>query len=286
MAEQSDHKLCAAFSPRKLPVSRIRYGGMTDLNQGPTLLEDRRMRNGEPRPVAQVLGPSKSFQERQEALLLKQGRGNATPATRKAVAMENEELDEGRSTGGSVASRAPSHHPSVQSSVGLSEATLGAGDDTAYWDFQHRQVEKKDLGHKCHECKDAFRKLGAALTERRGGRVSMRYHGECFSGFADPRSQARSSHHEGKLRGTQLEAAPVQMTTKMRTAKHFEAGGRVASSLGGKFGTLMSMGHNSFGSKSSKGKVHVPQRAPGDLTEDQLALHEAQLKAIAEETAQ
>jgi len=25
------------------------------------------MRNGEPRPVAQVLGPSKSFQERQEA---------------------------------------------------------------------------------------------------------------------------------------------------------------------------------------------------------------------------
>ncbi|CAE7461671.1 unnamed protein product, partial [Symbiodinium natans] len=60
-------------------------------------------------------------------------------------------------------------------------------------------------------------------------------------------------------------------------------GGRVAAGIGGKFGTLMSMGHNSFGSKSSKGQVHVPQRAPGDLTEEQLAAHNEQLEAIAED---
>jgi len=199
--------------------------------------------------------------------------------------MGEEETDQdGVSERGSVASKAPSFHPSVgQSSVGLSESTIGAGDDTAYWDFQHRKVEKKDLGHKCFECKEAFRSIGAALTERRGGRVSMRYHGECFSGFADPRSQARSSHHEGRLAGSQLEAAPVGTTSKMRTAKHFDQGGRVAAGIGGKFGTLMSMGHNSFGSKSSKGQVHVPQRAPGDLTEEQLAAHNEHLEAISED---
>eukprot|EP00913_Durusdinium_trenchii_P003530 g3266.t1 len=232
-----------------------------------------------------------SFRERQEALLAKQGRLNATAASRHAVPMEEAETDDLRSAAGSVASKAPSLHPSVASSMGLSEVTLGAGDDTAYWDFQHRKVEKKDLGHKCFECKETFKSpgdtettrhilgLGGALTERRGGRVSMRYHGECFSGFADPRSQARSSHHEGRLAGSQLQAAPQEkkgeekgrsvlqeVTTKMRTAKHFEQGGRVASSIGGKFGTMMAMGHNSFGSKSSKGKVHLPQRAPGDLT--------------------
>lgn len=224
-----------------------------------------------------------SFRERQEALLAKQGRLNATAASRHAVPMEEAETDDLRSAAGSVASKAPSLHPSVASSMGLSEVTLGAGDDTAYWDFQHRKVEKKDLGHKCFECKETFKSLGGALTERRGGRVSMRYHGECFSGFADPRSQARSSHHEGRLAGSQLQAAPQEVTTKMRTAKHFEQGGRVASSIGGKFGTMMAMGHNSFGSKSSKGKVHLPQRAPGDLTEEQLAAHDAQLEAIDED---
>jgi len=263
----------------------------------PTLLEERR-RGYRPRNESSMssstAASSKSqvstFQERQEALLVKQGRGNATKASRIAVAMEdpqvqsNDERPESSVSVASVASKAPSLHPSVATSIGLSESTLGAGDDTAYWDFQHRKVEKKDLGHKCFECKETFKSLGTALTERRGGRVSMRYHGECFSGFADPRSQARSSHHEGRLRGSQLHAAPQEVTSKMRTAKHFEQGGRVAcGSIGGKFGTMMAMGHNSFGSKSSKGKVHVPQRAPGDLTEEQLAAHERQLQAIDEE---
>lgn len=34
----------------------------------------------------------------------------------------------------------------------------------------------------------------------------------------------RSSHHEGHLAGTQLAAAPVEATVKMRTAAHFDTG--------------------------------------------------------------
>ena len=53
----------------------------------------------------------------------------------------------------------------------------------------------------------------------------MRYHGACFSGFADPRSQASSSHHIGRLAGTQYEAAPTRASGKMRTGTHFDSGG-------------------------------------------------------------
>lgn len=240
-------------------------------------------------PGQKVLGPASSFLERQEALLAKQGRANATRGSRSCAAVADEDPDlpnDQKSILGSIASRAsraPSYHPSVgQSSAGLSETTIGAGDDTAYWDFQHRKIERRDLGHRCHECKKPFQQLGAALSERRGARTSYRYHGECFSGFADPRSQARSSHFEGRLAGTQMEAAPAQATSKMRTTKHFELGGRVAPSVGGKFGALMSMGHNSFGNKSSKGKMHIPQRAPGGFTEEQLAAHNDELKLISE----
>ena len=42
------------------------------------------------------------------------------------------------------------------------------GDDTEYWDFQHREVTKKDLGHTCRECRKPFSKLGEPLTERHG----------------------------------------------------------------------------------------------------------------------
>ena len=52
-------------------------------------------------------------------------------------------------------------------------------------------VEKKDLGHTCRECRRPFTTIGEPLTERRGARISNRYHAECFSGFADPRSQVR-----------------------------------------------------------------------------------------------
>jgi len=104
------------------------------------------------------------------------------------------------------------------------------GDDTGYWDYKHREATRSsealvlalalsialrliravavalaltptrtliptlttrsDLGHNCRECRGPFRAIGEPMTERRGARLTMRYHAECFSGFADPRSQA------------------------------------------------------------------------------------------------
>ena len=39
-----------------------------------------------------------------------------------------------------------------------------------------------------------------------GCNSNRRYHAECFSGFADPRSQSSSSMHTGNLAHTQYEA--------------------------------------------------------------------------------
>ena len=52
-------------------------------------------------------------------------------------------------------------------SSACSESTIGAGDDTAYWDFQHRVVTRTDLGHTCRECRLPFVDLGEPITERR-----------------------------------------------------------------------------------------------------------------------
>jgi hypothetical protein len=232
-----------------------------------------------------MISVSASFLERQEALLVKTGRLNATPSSRSAITagmVDEGEMGDVQSVADSVASRfsrAPSIHPSVSGSMvslGCSETTIGAGDDTGYWDFQHRVCGKEDLGRQCRECKQPFTTLGEPITERRGARISMRYHASCFSGFADPRSQSRSSHHEGRLAGSQMDAAPIgKAGTKMRTSKHFEEAGRVASSVGGKLGSQIAMGHNSFGAKSSKGKLAPePQRGPGGFTAEQLADHE------------
>lgn len=206
-------------------------------------------------------GWSSGFVARQERAAAASGRDNAASSSRVAEAMpaldEDAEWsggdsgDEGagtrdrgaggssaaapeRRTGGgaaSVASRlsyAPSLHPSVAGthvSMALSEVTIGAGDATGYWDFAHRTVEKGDLAHRCRECKQPFTRLGEPLTERRGARLSMRYHAECFSGYADPRSQAGSSHHVGRHAGSQLDAAPsTKAGSKMRTSQHFDSG--------------------------------------------------------------
>ena len=153
---------------------------------------------------------------------------------------------------------------------------IGAGDETAYWDYQHRAVEKQDLGHKCRECRRPFTTIGEPLTERRGARLSMRYHASCFSGFADPRSQLSSSTHVGKLAGTQLEAAPNSKTGKMRTSQHFESGsalrtleldGGARSGGGGtgKTGMGLGMGSNGFGGRSSKGTGAVVE---SDIAQD------------------
>jgi hypothetical protein len=171
---------------------------------------------------------------------------------------EDAELDggDGVSVAGSVLSYAPSLHPSMAGSAvskACSENTIGAGDETGYWDFTHRSVEVNDLGHTCRECKKPFRALGEPLTERRGARTSMRYHAECFSGFADPRSQAGSSHAVGHLAGTQFVAAPTfKAGNKMRAGSHFAAG---ASDKGP---TKLIMGSNDFGARSSKGQGMTP----------------------------
>ena len=210
-----------------------------------------------------VSGRSTGFVARQEQHLARTGRANAVGTSRcKAALLLDEEgpTDDAASTY-SRFSHAPSLHPSMAGSV-VSEAchseTIGAGDETAYWDYSHRTVERHDLGHNCRECRRPFTKIGEPLTERRGARLSMRYHAQCFSGYADPRSQLTSSHHSGKLAGTQLEAAPGSKAGgKMRTSQHFEGGGAARSCQGGggtgKSGMGLGMGSNGFGAKSSRG---------------------------------
>ena len=236
-------------------------------------------------------GPGGGFHARQEALLARQGRTNATSSSRQRAAMPDgaESAVDGGSqddaaSSTTTASRAPSLHPSLAGtaiSMACSDATIGAGDDTEYWDFQHRAVTAKDLGHTCRECRLPFAAIGEPLTERRGARISSRYHAECFSGYADPRSQVGSSHHTGHLAGSQMDAAPARKaTSKMRTGSHFEHGGAVrgggAASMGGKHGAMMSMGSHGFGAASSKGAgTVVAQPGPGGFTAAELEQHTA-----------
>jgi hypothetical protein len=232
------------------------------------------------------------FRKRQELHLLKKGRSNATSTSRHRAPMSESADDGALDDSASAAtgfSAAPSLHPSMHSvamSEACSELTIGAGDATEYWDFQHRAVTKKDLGHTCRECRKPFSRIGDPLTERRGARISSRYHAVCFSGFADPRSQVQSSHHQGKLKGTQLVAAPGEKaTTKMRTGRHFEGGGTIrgihklkpaaggsGGGMGGKHGAAMAIGSHGFGAASSKGKAQLP--SPGGFTQAELHRHE------------
>lgn len=166
------------------------------------------------------------FSTRQNVLLRRKGLVNATPASRRAELTDEQESSEKGFS--STFSHGPSVHPSVRSgyavSIACAESTIGAGDNTKYWDYQHRSAEIRDLGHSCRECRGPFSRLGEPITERRGARTSMRYHANCFSGFADPRSQANSSMHVGNLAGTQMAAAPIDKAgNKMRTVSHFKS---------------------------------------------------------------
>jgi hypothetical protein len=232
-------------------------------------------------------GPDGEFYARQEAHLAKQGRSNATSSSRQRAAMPDslegahEGLLDDAASSTTTASRAPSLHPSLAGtaiSQACSEVTIGAGDDTEYWDFQHRAVTAKDLGHTCRECRLPFITIGEPLTERRGARISTRYHAQCFSGYADPRSQVGSSHHTGRLAGSQMQAAPARKaTSKMRTGSHFEHGGAVrgnTASMGGKHGAMMAMGSHGFGAASSKGAGSVvAESGPGGFTAAELQQH-------------
>eukprot|EP01052_Picozoa_sp_SAG31_P018306 SAG31_NODE_1292_length_8967_cov_2.998985_7_plen_233_part_00 len=97
-----------------------------------------------------------AFFARQERHLEQSGRRlNATASSRRAVPLGDDSLDQlldnhddnASIAASSVASRAPSLHPSVVGSVAsaCSESTIGAGDETEYWDFQHRVVTRADL---------------------------------------------------------------------------------------------------------------------------------------------
>ena len=237
-------------------------------------------------------GPhSEQFQRRQEGALLRKGLSNATASSRVAVDIaqwrddSDEDVNESGSDCKSIGTRttystAPSLHPSVRSaySMGCSETTIGAGDNTSYWDFQHRAATMKDLGHTCRECKEKFTRIGEPLTERRGARTSLRYHAECFSGFADPRSQASSSAHIGALAGTQLKAAPLHKAgSKMRTGSHFTSmSDRHQEGQNKKITALMGGSASGFGAQSSKGKKSVVVQGAtshGGLSVSQLAEH-------------
>jgi hypothetical protein len=137
--------------------------------------------------VSNVQIHSNNFRARSEAALIRRGRANATSSSRVAQPMVYDEdggNDEDMGESGSVASyrsmasQAPSLHPSVMSSysAACSEVTVGAGDETGYWDYRHRVVNIKDLGHKCRECKQPFNKMGSPLTERRGARTRFLSH--------------------------------------------------------------------------------------------------------------
>ena len=256
---------------------------------------------------------SRTFVARQDAHLEKTGRANATNGSRRVADIAMGSMSDSVSIASRV-SIAPSLHPSMAGTV-ISEAchpeTVGAGDDTTYWDYQHRSVAKADLGHKCRECRLPFTTIGESLTERRGARVSMRYHAACFSGFADPRSQVASSTHVGELRGTQLDAAPSgKAGSKMRTSSHFDAGGRQHQGRShgggvGKTGMGLSMGSNGFGVRSSRGAAQtladpdkdlsgfdellvttqsqIGARGTSHLSEEALRAHASGLDAVVEE---
>jgi hypothetical protein len=276
-------------------------------------LVQRQQKLLEERGFSKPRGCSSGFQARQDRHLSATGRANAIGSSRCKVDFtvdgDDALLDDNASVASSRVSHAPSLHPSLAGSI-MSEAchsdTIGAGDQTMYWDYQHRMVERQDLGHKCKECKLPFTTIGEPLTERRGARISMRYHAACFSGFADPRSQIGSSHHTGKLSGTQLQAAPGSKPgSKMRTSSHFEGGGHrcsgeaaAASTIpppshagGGKSGMGLGMGSHGFGAKSSRGTGAAPDMnlsgfdLAGGESSAGPGLSEAQLKAHACHTA-
>ena len=93
--------------------------------------------------------------------------------------------------------------------------------DSSYWSCAIRKSEGRDIGHKCKECKQAFNKIGEEIVMRRGGRIEMRYHRNCFSDQADPRSQKCGTFQSGSWAHSQSPAAPTQVYKKMRTSSHW-----------------------------------------------------------------
>ena len=119
---------------------------------------------------------------RNEKHLRRHGRDNAASSSRQSenVEFDNEDEfdndgEEGDDRDGAMStvsrfSHAPSLHPSMRSaavSEACSTVTIGAGDNTQYWDFQHRVVVKNDLGHQVRpsvaERRDRLEKSGLTM---------------------------------------------------------------------------------------------------------------------------
>ncbi|CAN0506694.1 unnamed protein product [Ectocarpus sp. 12 AP-2014] len=99
---------------------------------------------------------------------------------------------------------------------------FGNFDDSRYWDYAFRLTQRQDIGNRCRECKEPFLKLNEEIAVRRGGRIELRYHRECFSMVADPRSQPASSANVGKfVRSLEGTTAPEELYRKMRTRGHW-----------------------------------------------------------------
>ena len=111
------------------------------------LIGERRWWSGPAEAAAVGAPPSSSrtsklsFAKRQDEAAIRQGRGNATAASRHAAAMPDHDdidVDDGNDGAASSASRlshTPSLHPSMAGTVvskACSEVTIGAGDDTGY----------------------------------------------------------------------------------------------------------------------------------------------------------
>eukprot|EP01084_Bolivina_argentea_P101048 181234_1 len=125
----------------------------------------------------------------------------------------------------------PSYPPTIKRERGskalelawkISEHRECRGEDTRYWEWKVRKCRRDDLWNTCRECKQPFTKLGENLSIRRGGRIELRYHEGCFSGIADPRSQAGSTANKGKYAAALSKtAAPRLPYSKMRTSSHW-----------------------------------------------------------------
>ena len=113
--------------------------------------------------------------------------------------------------------------------ISVKSVSLGQNDkvkaaargNSIYWEHRFRPTVARDLGHTCRECKCAFTSVGEIIAVRRGGRIELRYHRECFSGTSDPRTQKNSSQHMGKWAGRVENRAPKGKYNKMRTRSHW-----------------------------------------------------------------
>ena len=65
-----------------------------------------------------------------------------------------------------------------------------------YWTVHYSVAER--YGFLCRECHKYINK-GEPIIQRDGRKIRLIYHKDCFSGDADPRTQANSSYNSKKF---------------------------------------------------------------------------------------